>query len=976
MPEVGPRIHNLFMGGLGYVPFFIAVVYQMVGLLPRNHPYLVQSNIGLYGVRHVVAEAANNLTFSLRNIDQIVLFFAVIAGLLLFFIQIIALAAMVFFQPAFAAMPTDWSGFFSITNPGYRSHDLAFIMLDMVFGVPHPSLTNGGGNAVGFFESCVGLSGVTCQNNFGVDIADTNAPGTLGSAVFSPLSSNAHSFFPFPYHVGIHRLFAVYSNGLLVIAVFITSYFVATILAETAQTGTPFGRRFNKTWAPLRLVMAFGLLMPLTVGLNSSQYVVLYAAKYGSAFASNGWRIFLDTIGTNNVVADSSLIMTPSKQDLRHITHFMYVARVCKQVQDHYTLMERRLETGNNAYVLTPDEMVQGYIMGVHNPGNPANQTRLMGTGALDDYEDFRDYLESYGGLGATDRGVIRFGVKNEDKYGTYKGFVSPICGEMVISLTEKRDRSSVGAPTGPGIAEPGPWHIQVFYYELVRALWYELHGIYDYPGATQPTRGTNSNHRVDYRAVQSTNGLRAADVSDYGVPLDNVYVTNVNDLVYGIADIYYDNAVTAQRGSTTFSTYPKQDSGGGTVDSPLYDKGWAAAGVWYNSISDMNGSIVASAYAVPYVSKYPLLMEAIAEKKTINDKDVEIAKQFEPTLVNSEDITPLLGDGKNGEFAKTLWAAYKEWGEADGANTRQRQTGNAFLDAVSLLFGTNGLYDLRRNPDTHPLAMLSGVGRALVESAIRNIGWAAVGTVASGLKGFFGEFAGKLGNIAASFLVSVAMLGLTVGFVLFYVVPFLPFIYFFFAVGGWIKGIFEALVGAPLWALAHIRIDGNGLPGNAALNGYFLIFEVFLRPILIVFGLLASISTYSALVSVLNSIFPLVVENAAGYDLDAELNRSGGPGTVAAGSPFTIQYLRSRIDEFFFTILYAIIVYLLGMASFKLIDLIPNNILRWMGQSVATFGDQREDPAQGLVSRASVGSQQALGKIGGGLQGVVKAAS
>ncbi len=63
-------------------------------------------------------------------------------------------------------------------------------------------------------------------------------------------------------------------------------------------------------------------------------------------------------------------------------------------------------------------------------------------------------------------------------------------------------------------------------------------------------------------------------------------------------------------------------------------------------------------------------------------------------------------------------------------------------------------------------------------------------------------------------------------------------------------------------------------------------------------------------------------------------------------------------------------------MASFKLIDLIPNNILRWMGQSVATFGDQREDPAQGLVSRASVGSQQALGKIGGGLQGVVKAAS
>jgi len=59
----------------------------------------------------------------------------------------------------------------------------------------------------------------------------------------------------------------------------------------------------------------------------------------------------------------------------------------------------------------------------------------------------------------------------------------------------------------------------------------------------------------------------------------------------------------------------------------------------------------------------------------------------------------------------------------------------------------------------------------------------------------------------------------------------------------------------------------------------------------------------------------------------------------------------------------------MLGMSSFKLVDTMPNNILRWMGQSVATFGDQREDPAANIVSRASMGSQQALGKIGQGLQ-------
>ena len=41
------------------------------------------------------------------------------------------------------------------------------------------------------------------------------------------------------------------------------------------------------------------------------------------------------------------------------------------------------------------------------------------------------------------------------------------------------------------------------------------------------------------------------------------------------------------------------------------------------------------------------------------------------------------------------------------------------------------------------------------------------------------------------------------------------------------LRGMTELLVGAPLWALAHLRIDGNGLPGETASNGYFLIFEI-----------------------------------------------------------------------------------------------------------------------------------------------------
>ena len=177
-------------------------------------------------------------------------------------------------------------------------------------------------------------------------------------------------------------------------------------------------------------------------------------------------------------------------------------------------------------------------------------------------------------------------------------------------------------------------------------------------------------------------------------------------------------------------------------------------------------------------------------------------------------------------------------------------------------------------------------------------------------------------------------------------------------------------MVGAPLWALAHIRIDGNGLPGQAAVAGYFLILEIFLRPILIVFGLLASISTFSALVSMLNVTFDFVTDNLTGFDHRAAAEATDADGNNIA---LSLESARSAVDEFFFTVVYAIVVYLMGMSSFKLIDLVPNNILRWLGQSITTFNDEREDAASQLASKATVGAQQTTSALGQGLQGIAR---
>ncbi len=970
MPQVMPRIQSLMFGGFGYVPYFLALVYQMVGLLPAHHPYLSQSNLGRFGIRHVIAEAARNITFSFKNIDQVILFVAVMAGVVIFFMQFIAIGAMIFFQPA-AAIPTTWGGFFTIADDSFRRQDLASIMLDMVFGVPHPNGVAGFG---GFFESCIGLDTV-CTNNFGSNITDTAilGGGTLPADQLGPLSTSAYLIFPFPFHVGLHRLFSIYSAGLLIVAIMITMYFVVVILAETAQTGTPFGKRFNKTWAPLRIVIAFGLLVPLTVGLNSSQYLVLYAAKYGSAFASNGWRYFNDTLTSSYLGAGERMISVPNVPELDTITEFMYVATTCRYIHEHYMWQDLAGAFGP----LTPSQSINAYIIGPESAA-PNNTMLVNGT---TDYDDVIRFLGS-----STTSITMRFGTQ-----GTVKpvvntttgatdlellptpnepGGILPVCGELNFTIADARNRPGGGGSSVATIgtatseeAEPGPFSIQLGYFVLVRDLWDTggspwINNIAG--GAGFPAQTTTDNHRhknIAHRHIRSLDTLAAS--TNHNVALDPVFVKNLNNEAQAHMKFRVAQGVAAQLSSARWGTFPQ------ATNSPLYQKGWAGAGIWYNRISEMNGQVTAMAHSFPKVSLYPMVMEEVAAVKGENDASVDSSERFRPEASNIHSVASSLEEIRSPEMAIALYEAHKEWNTGSGAGSSVPAS-NPVNAAIKSIFGTTGLYDMRESTQngtvkTHPLAQLSGIGRSLVESSIHAIGYSHLAAV-------FGLVTKKapqeLAKISASFFVTIAMIGLTVGVVLFYIVPFLPFIYFFFAVGGWIKGIFEAMVGAPLWALAHIRIDGEGMMGKPALNGYFLIFEVFLRPILILFGLLASVTIYSALVSVLNDIFDLVVDNVGGLDQDA---------AISSSTVISLDKLRGPIDQFFFTVIYAIIVYMMGMSSFKLIDTVPNNILRWMGQSVATFNDQREDPAQALVSRAQTGSTQVFGKLGGGLSSLNK---
>ena len=175
-------------------------------------------------------------------------------------------------------------------------------------------------------------------------------------------------------------------------------------------------------------------------------------------------------------------------------------------------------------------------------------------------------------------------------------------------------------------------------------------------------------------------------------------------------------------------------------------------------------------------------------------------------------------------------------------------------------------------------------------------------------------------------------------------------------------------MVGLPLWALAHMHVDGDGLPGPKGMNGYYLILEIFLRPILAVTGLLGAIIIFASQMEILHEIWGQVMVNVAGAPtanpeaVDALSSEEIDEETMTT----LIDSIRGEIDQLFYTIIYAIIAYMLATSSFKLIDIIPNQILRWMGAGVSTFGDLNKEDAGQIVSQSYIGSQRLIAQARG----------
>lgn len=867
LPDFWSRLVG-FMPRFGLIAYLMAVVFESVKLLRPGHPFSRGKDMNTYRIRDVLAYAANNLHGGFKNSDQYIVFGIFVLGVVLLGLQFVFLFAMLATNTANAAIP--FVGLFVTVNP---QTDLAHMMMDKVFGIP------------GFFNSCFD-------------------PGMAGDPACVNFTASAS--FPSPFQTGMQALFRFYSFGILTVAAFVVFYFIIAMILETTNTGVPFGNRFQSIFTPIRLVIAILLLLPLAYGYNTGQYIVLWAAKYGSALATNAWLLFNSNAGPNPLGLETKqLVGKPKIGEISSVVNFMYLVKTC-EASYLFGVKDTHSPSAGNTVTGVP---IKAYLVR-QGDAITASTSQELATGTT-----FTDALTFYGQGDVT----ITFGQKS-DGFANYPGNVKPYCGMITMPALSKNVT---------GITD-----LYNVYFKNVRDMWFS---------ENMTNYGAHMACVLKYSSQSACSPMPATtvawDAADDNVAGPQFYINNLQTI-----QSTFNSQMDAQITTVRTTTNPAID-----MDAKTLLFGWGGAGLWFNKIMSFNGAMVDVLHSLPTPTKYPLIMEHVAKKNREFSPNVQQRELFSMSMPTGAKATSMdrqmsdseLGESQsqNIEIAKLLNETYVQIQDTQATSRiKITNTDTPIKNFITLLFGSTGIFDFRGNSEVFPLAKLAMLGREIIDKTITIL---AVRTIMTGVGSVVGAELGPMGDVLRNLgpgIGTFAIIGTSLGIMLYYVLPLMPFVYFFFGLGRWVKSIFEAMVAVPLWAMAHLRLGGEGIPGPAAGQGYFLILEIFLRPILTLFGLMAAVATFTAMSYALDSVFNLAVFNVGGYDMTTL--SSGGADTFAKSA-------RDGLDALFYTVIYAMFIYMIATSSFKLIDLIPNAVMRWGGTNTASFNDQTDAVGQ-----------------------------
>jgi conjugal transfer/type IV secretion protein DotA/TraY len=388
--------------------------------------------------------------------------------------------------------------------------------------------------------------------------------------------------------------------------------------------------------------------------------------------------------------------------------------------------------------------------------------------------------------------------------------------------------------------------------------------------------------------------------------------------------------------------------------ENQLAALGWSAAGSYFLEIARLNGSTLSLLSATPEVNvpSYEGLSPSLKA-------DLAPLSQSETAFLAKLNTYVQTADGMNTPGGNAELFSGATPGE-DGAGVieqvfRALHINERLLNLMTSAIAPSG------NQWNDPFGGLMQLGHGMIIAALGVLGTAGLlssstGTTAATIFNVLtGDVPGAALTVIVHFLMqflwapimagAMALLlpGLTIAFVL----PMIPWVMWMAGVAGYLILVCEAVVAVPLWMLAHMTMEGDGLHGRA-MHGYALIFDVLFRPTLMLLGLFLGYFVFTAMSFLIRESFGI----AASLTLENGWLVTNFLGIMVLISIFVLAHVVA------------------ALLSFRMIALIPHHLPKLIGFAAGN----RVDIDQFARDTALVGAAGAIRLVSnttrGGLAG------
>ncbi|MEC8460975.1 MAG: DotA/TraY family protein [Pseudomonadota bacterium] len=198
----------------------------------------------------------------------------------------------------------------------------------------------------------------------------------------------------------------------------------------------------------------------------------------------------------------------------------------------------------------------------------------------------------------------------------------------------------------------------------------------------------------------------------------------------------------------------------------------------------------------------------------------------------------------------------------------------------------------------------------------------------------------------------TISVLLFVQGVILAVYLPFLAFFYYLFGVLGWLIGVIEAMIAAPLVALGITHPEGHDFLG-AAEQSAMLLLSLFIRPATMVMGLFFAIMLSQHAMGYVNEGFVSIIHEFFVLLLSS-LNISS-----SATVPSATQSKVIILATLGLLLVYTYVCYAVLEMCFSVIYQIPDRILRWIGGQEEQTGRQAAQSADAIKQDTQGVAQQ-----------------